>query len=181
VSDGRRSQTILLCEDDPQERLVRSYLKECGLNTEPPYLLPRNASREVHGGNVGWVIREFSKELQACRQRHATQANTLLIVVADADDITVIERRGHLVADPPVAANDPLVILIPRRHVETWIRAATRHKVTETDDCKNPEPRKSDVREAAAAIHGWARNAPTPGPTCVPSLLDALPAWRTIG
>lgn len=170
-----------MCEDDPQERLVRSYLKVCGLNTEPPYFVLLNASREVHGGNVGWVLREFPKQLHACRQRHATQANTLLVVVADADSFTVVDRQGHLIADPPVSPTDPLVMLIPRRHIETWIRAATGQPVNETDSYKNPEPKKSEVRAAAAAIHGWSRNTPQPGPTCVASLLSTLPRWRRIG
>jgi hypothetical protein len=56
-------------------------MKECGLSTDPPYLIVHNASREVHGGNVTWVIREFPKQLHACRQRHAAHANTRLIVV----------------------------------------------------------------------------------------------------
>jgi hypothetical protein len=172
---------ILLCEDDPQERLVRSFLKECGLNTEPPYFVPRNASREVHGGTVGWVLREFAKELRACRQRHNTKANTLLIVVADADAFTVVERRSHLVADPPTVTDDPLVVLIPRRHIETWIRAAMGESVNETDSYKKPEPKKSEIRAAAKEIHGWARGNPSPGPTCVPSLQAALAEWRKIG
>jgi hypothetical protein len=179
VSD-RVSRTILLCEDDPQERLVRSYLKECGLHTAPPYFVPRNASREVHGGNVGWVLREFPKELHACRQRHKTKARTLLIVVADADAFTVGERQSQLIADPPIVTDDPLVVLIPRRHIETWIRAALRESVNETDSYKKPEPKKSEVRRAAKEIHGWARGNPTPGPTCIPSLQAALPEWLKI-
>ncbi len=177
----RISRTILLCEDDPQERLVRSYLKVCGLNTEPPYLVPLNASREVQGGNVGWVVREFPKQLHACRQRHATQANTLLVVVADADSLTVVERQNHLIAEPPVTPTDPLVMLIPRRHIETWIKAAMGQPVNETENCKSPAPKKSDVRAASATIHGWARNTLQPGSTCVASLHSALPQWRRIG
>ena len=181
---NRASQTILLCEDDPQERLVRTYLKACGLDTVPPSFVPRNASREVHGGNVDWVRREFPKELRACRHRHAAKAETLLIVVVDADKFEVGERRGHLLADPadsPVASKDPLVILIPRRHIETWIRAATGKKVNETDDYKNPEPAKSEIRAAARTIYDWARDQPKPGPTCVPSLHTSFPEWRRVG
>ena len=177
----RVSRTILLCEDDPQEQLVRSYLKECGLNTLPPYLVTRNASREVHGGNVGWVLEAFAKELRACRKRHAAKANTLLIVVVDADDFTVEERRSQLVAVPPMVPTDPLVALIPRRHVETWIRAALEENVAETDDCKNSKLKKSAIRAAATRIHGWTRDSPPPGPTCVPSLHAALVEWRKIG
>jgi hypothetical protein len=94
VSD-RVSETILLCEDDPQEQMVRQYLKRCGARTQEPSLRVRNASNEVHGGNVGWVLREFPYELKVCRKRHATNAKTQLIVVIDADEKSVAERRGH--------------------------------------------------------------------------------------
>ncbi|NOT02033.1 MAG: hypothetical protein HOP29_15575 [Phycisphaerales bacterium] len=175
----RISQTILLCEDDEHERLVRAYLKACGHNTKEPYLRPRNASRAVNGGNVGWVIREFPNELNACRKRHA---NTLLIVVVDADDFTTGERREQLPCDPPLSSGDSVVILIPKRHVETWIRSATGGKVNEVDDYKRPKPTNSQIiDEAARTIRGWSRDNPTPGPTCVTSLRDALPEWRRVG
>lgn len=156
---------------------MRSYLKKCGLNTEPPGLIPRNASREVHGGNVGWVLREFPKELEACRRRHVTHASTLLIIVVDADDYTVAERRGHLNQENP---DDPTVVLIPKRHIETWILAALGHTVNESDSYKKQEPKRSEIRVAANQIHGWARDNPKAGPTCVDSLRVSLPGWRKI-
>jgi hypothetical protein len=177
----RVSETILLCEDDLQEQLVRYYMQKCKLNTDKPFLRPLNASRQVQGGNVTWVLREFPEQLRACRKRHAATAKTLLIVVVDADDFEVADRQGHLKADPQVSPTDPLVVLIPRRHIETWIRAALNQPVTEEDDCKKPRPKKSEVRAAAATIYGWAHNTPQPGPTCVPSLHSAFPDWRHIG
>ncbi|MCX7047482.1 MAG: hypothetical protein NTX50_18615 [Candidatus Sumerlaeota bacterium] len=126
------------------------------------------------------MLQEFPKELQACRQRQ-TKAKTLLIAVVDADKLEVDRRRADLKADPQVTPTDPLAVLIPRRHIETWILAAMNRTVNETDDYKKPEPKKSEVQAAAATIHGWARNNPEPGPTCVPSLNSALPEWRKIG
>ena len=122
----RVSETILLCEDDAQERLVRSYLKKCGLYTVPPFLIPINASRQVHGGNVSWVLNEFPRQLEACRRRHAAHAKTLLIVVADADDLPAAERRSQFDGSIGGADADFLVVLIPRRNIETWIRSCSR-------------------------------------------------------
>jgi hypothetical protein len=179
---NRISKVILLCEDDPQERLVRCYLEKCGFNTTPPYLLPINASRQVHGGNVLWVLREFPKQLLACRQRHSASANTLLIVVVDADNFAVEDRRKQFAATPPrVKPDDPLVILIPRRHIETWIRSALGNTVNETDDYKTPKPNKSEIRDAAQRIYGWSHDQQKRGSACVQSLLSALPEWRRIG
>lgn len=177
----RVSETILLCEDDPQEQMVRRYLDRCGLRTQPPSLITKNASRVVHGGNVAWVLREFPKELEACRRRHRTHANTLLIVVVDADDNTVAERRAHLNERTQIDGADPIVVLIPKRHIETWIRAALGEAVNENDDYKRPEPTKADIRTAANQIHGWVRGNPTPGATCVDSLHVSLAEWRKIG
>jgi hypothetical protein len=177
----RVSKIILLCEDDPQEQLVRSYLKQCGLNTVPPGFFPRNASREVHGGNVGWVLNEFPRELEACRHRHENHANTLLIVIVDADDNTVAERRGHLNQKLQMTGADPIVVLIPKRHIETWIRCALGVVVDENTNYKKPEPKKTETRAAAGEIHGWARANPAPSATCVDSLRKSLSEWRKIG
>lgn len=134
----------------------------------------------VAGGGAAWVLNEFPKELDACRRRH-TRANTLLIVIIDADNNSVAQRLGQLQEKKEVEQDDPLVVLIPRRHGETWIRSALGQVVNENDDYTNPEPRKSEIRGAADQIHGWARNNPAPGHTCVDSLRHSLPAWRTIG
>ena len=174
----RVSQIILLCEDDPHAQLVRRYLKKAGLDTNPPVFIPRNASREVHGGNVGWVLREFPRELVACRHRHSVNANTLLIAIVDADHFTVAQRRAEMVA----FANDPVVVLIPRRHVETWIRAVQDlETIDETTDYKRPEPSRAGIRDAADQIYAWAHGNPLPSFRSVPSLSDSLAEWRKIG
>lgn len=175
----RVSETILLCEDDLQEQLVRRYLRRCGFETSPPQLRVRNASRAVHGGNVGWVLREFPLELEACRKRHASRARTKLIVVVDADDLTVAQRLEDFRARG-ARSDDPLVSLVPRRHVETWIRAARGEPANEVDSYKSPRPSRSEVEEAAHAVYGWARGSPAPGPTCVDSLRQALPEFRKL-
>ena len=173
----RVSEMVLLCEDDPQEQMVRRYLDRCGFRTLEPTLRVRNASREVYGGNIGCVLREFPREMEACRKRHAVHAKTLLIVVVDADENTVVERRSQLRTN----AGDPIVALIPKRHIETWIRSALGDAVNEKDSYKNPPPKKADIRTAADQIHGWARGNPAPGATCVDSLRTSLPEFRTLG
>lgn len=163
-----------------QEQFVRGYLKACGLNTAPPVFYPRNASRAVRGGNVDWVLREFCQELLACRRRHAAHARTLLIVVVDADNNTVMQRRNHLAKDCQVLDADPLVVLIPKRHIETWVRASIGEAVNENDSYKHPEATKQEVREAANQVHGWVHDNPPPGPTCTDSLRASFLEWRRI-
>jgi hypothetical protein len=183
----RVSQTILLCEDDTQERLTKAYLKKCNLPFGPPYVKAIVASREQQGGNVAWVLNRFPKELHACRQR-GKKAKTLLIVVIDADNHTVENRRRQVLDRMATAgleqfgSNEPAVLLVPKRHFETWIRALLGELVTEEQDCKAWEkPEKEALRRAALTLFEWARENATAGPTCVPSLIAALPDWKKIG
>jgi hypothetical protein len=180
------SQIILLCEDEEQDRLARSYMKICGINTQRR-VKALVASRMQVGGNVGWVLNRFPNELQACRRRHS-KASTLLVVVVDADDYSVEERRRHLMdrvtsSDfEELGDSEPAALLIPKRHIETWIRALLNESVTEEQDCKTrKKPTKEEVHHAAQILHQWCRPKATPGPTCVPSLKTAIPEWRKIG
>jgi len=183
----RVSQTILLCEDELHERLTKAYFKKCGLPYQSPQLKTLVASRQQRGGNDSWVLNEFPRQLHACRQRQK-KAKTLLIVLIDADHYSVEDRRrqltGRLTAAgfEPYGEKEPLVLLIPKRHIETWIRALLGEQVTEEQDCKTwKEPTRDDIRRAADALFAWSRANATPGPTCLESLHAALPEWRRIG
>jgi hypothetical protein len=183
----RVSQTILLCEDEAQARLTKAYMKRCGLRAEPPYLKSLVASQMQFGGNVLWVMNEFPSQLRACRQRQK-KANTLLIVVVDADTFTVEDRRRQLLNRVKLAgysesgANEPAVLLIPKRHIETWICTLLGMAVTEEEDCKtHKKTKKEDIRQAALKLFEWSRPNAAHDAKCVPSLAAALPQWRTIG
>lgn len=184
MSDGV-SQFVLLCEDEAQERLVREYLKRGGFKKLERLVRPFVASRMQHGGNDTWVLNEFPRQLHACRKR---QAKSLLIIVLDADNHSVEQRRHELseraktAGIAPVSANDPAAFLIPKRHIETWLRALLGEKVTEEEDCKPwKKPDRDIFRNAANTLFSWTRENATAGPTCVPSLQTALPEWRRIG
>lgn len=183
----RVSQTIVLCEDEAHQRLTKAYLRRCGLPAEPPMVKWLVASWETQGGNDAWVLSRFPRELQACRQRNK-KARTLLIVLIDADNNSVDDRRRQLVERAQSDGledwgnNEPVVLLIPKRHIETWIRALLGETVTEEDDCKSWKPTdKEAFRRAAQTAFDWSRPNATIGPTCVPSLKAALPEWKKIG
>jgi hypothetical protein len=140
-----------------------------------------------HGGNVDLVLHDFPAQVHACRQRHK-RAKTLLIVVVDADEFAVDERRLQLNAHLKLAglaeltADDPVALLIPRRHVETWIRSLLGDTVSEDDDCKGRKKlTREEVLQAADTAYQWARPKAVINPACVPSLEIALPEWRKIG
>lgn len=180
---NRVSEVVLLCEDDTQAQLVRAFLKICG---QQGGVRDKVASRLKHGGNVGWVLDHFPEELQACRQRHK-RARTLLIVMLDADDRTIEDRRRQLVARVVAAdlerfgENEPAVLLIPKRHVETWIRVLLGYAVTEDENCKsNRKATTEQFRIAAQAIFDRSRQNAIPQEPSVPSLEQSLPHWGRI-
>jgi hypothetical protein len=179
----RVSETIILCEDDTHCRLVKAYMKECGLNTIEPTCRTKIASRMVQGGNVKWVLNQFPIELAAVRARN-TRARTLLIVVADADEGNVADRIAEFHRASPITGDDSLVLLIPRRNMETWILFAVTPSniVNEEDDYKksNKSFDKSLFRAAAKQIHGWAHDIPVLTLDNVPSLVASLHEWRRI-
>lgn len=170
----RVSQYVLLCEDEMQRRLVRAYLRRCGVSDR--IIKEVNPSQDDTAG-ISWVIKQFAQQLEACRHRQQV-AKTLLIVVIDADKFSIEERKQHLYAQCNYDQNDPLIVLVPKRHIETWVAAGTGQAVKEEEDCKS---HSLAVRQAAQQIHDWARNELPPVSTCIPSLRVALPDWRRIG
>jgi hypothetical protein len=106
----------------------------------------------------------------------------------DADHHTVDDRRRELLdrivsaGFGPFGANEPAVLLIPKRHVETWIQALLGGVVTEEQDCKSrKKPTSEDFRQAAQELYEWSRLNSSPGSTCVSSLERAMAEWRRIG
>jgi len=179
------SQFVLLCEDQMHERMVRAYMRICGYESLERRIVRLVASEMTSGGNSGWVLDEFPKQLNACRKR---QAKTLLIVLLDVDTFTVEDRRRQLNERlkasefEPLRSDDPLSLLLPKRHVETWIRSLNGEEVSEEDDCKaHRAPDKKVVRDAARILYEWSRTTAVVGDTCVPSLRESLAEWRKIG
>ena len=106
--------------------------------------------------------------------------------MVDADMETTQQRRSQL-SDALVAAemrerdnDEPIVVLIPKRHVETWIRALLDSPVDEDTDYKKPKPTPNEIRQAAETLHQWTRPGAAAGPTSPPSLTASLPEWRKI-
>ncbi len=184
----RVSKAVLLCEDPEHQRLMLAFLKKCGVPNPGRMLRPIVASKMREGGNVGWVIERFPDQFRAVRQRQRSRANSLLIVMIDADECSVEERKRELnrraeeAGLDPIKPDDPLALIIPKRHIETWIRSLLGDSVTEDVDCKtNKTISKEQLRIAADQLYEWSRPNAIAGPNCVPSLTRALADWRRIG
>ena len=113
-------------------------------------------------------------------------ASALLVVMVDADRETT-RQRTLLLSDALRTAgmdgrreDEPIVLLIPKRHVETWIRALLGDHVNEVDDYTRRTPTAKEIKDAAAKLHEWTRPGAIPGPTSPLSLTASLPEWRKI-
>lgn len=142
-------------------------------------------------GNRGcgsqYVREQFSKQVSACRSTLGRKASCMLIVIADADQLTIAQREQTLHAQltqsvgPPVVPNEPIIILIPKWQVETWIKCLLGQVMSEDDPNTDRPPVDADqIRRAARTVFDWARPGASVGATCVPSLVTALLSWRRI-
>ena len=74
----------------------------------------------------------------------------------------------------------PIVVLIPKRNVETWIRALLGDAVDEDTDYKSPAPSSTDIRSAAANLYEWTRPSAQPPDSAPASLKSSISEWRKI-
>ncbi len=123
---SRASEIVVLCEDRLQEVFIRRFLKRGWGIKEPPIRVIPYPHTGSGGAGEKHVRDEYPDQLKACRTRHA---RTILIVVIDADTGTVLAHHKELddacrQAQPPVAgrqANEAVVYVIPKWHIETWL------------------------------------------------------------
>jgi hypothetical protein len=180
----RIANKIILAEDVAQQNLVRRYLERCGHNLRDcRFDRPAKGSG---GSGEKYVRDQFPRQVRAYRSALGRRASALLIVIVDADKETVRHRASQL-SDALAAAgmedrkaDELIVVLIPKRHVETWIRALLGNQVNEEDDYKNPQPTAKEILQAAGTLYDWTRPGAVPGTTSPPSLTNSLPEWKMI-
>jgi len=149
----------------------------------------RQISPPAGRGSASQYVRErFPEQVKACRGSLGRRASCLLIVLTDADNLTVAERERTLQDElieadqAAVEQSEPIVVLIPKWQVETWIKCLLGQIVSEDDsETDNPSVTADDIKGAAQTLFNWARPSAQPGATCVASLTAALPRWRRIG
>jgi hypothetical protein len=181
----RIANKIVLAEDVEQQNLVRRYLQRCGHESRECRFVPLPA-RGPGGSGEKYVRDQYPQQVQACRSSLGRRATALLVVIADADRETT-ERRAAQLANALQAAGmhalaniEPIAVLIPKRHVETWIRALLGNQVDEEADYTRPAPPAKEIKDAAAKLHEWTRPGANSRPTSPASLTASIPEWRKI-
>jgi hypothetical protein len=180
----RIANKIILAEDAAQQNLVRRYLERCGHPS--PFRLAPLPAKGPGGSGEKYVREQYPREVQACRSILGRRAAALLVVVVDADMETTQWRTAQLAdalqaAGMRVRGNDePIIVLVPKRHVETWIRALLGDQVDEVTDYTQPTPTPKEIKDAAGELHRWTRPGASAAVTSPPSLTASLPEWRKI-
>jgi hypothetical protein len=180
----RIANKIILAEDPEQQNLVRRYLERCG--HQAPFRLVALPAKASGGSGEKYVRDQYPAQVRACRSSLGRKAGALLVVIVDADTETTAHRATQLevalrnTGEERRTDSEPIVVLIPKRHVETWIRALLGDPVNETTDYKNPKPTSQEIRQAAEALYPWTRPGADLRPNFPPSLNDSRPEWRKI-
>jgi hypothetical protein len=132
----RKVEIVLLCEGEADDMFVRRVLMKRGWDKEK--IRVQRLPKPERAGEQ-FVRERFPVELRAMRARHVGQA---LIVMIDGDKVGV-EQRNRQLADAcraanvePVTPDDPVAILVPSRHIETWFAYLDGHEVNEGRDYK---------------------------------------------
>jgi hypothetical protein len=169
----RRVRVAVLCEDADHERFARHYLRGRGVDISRHFrALPLAQSQ---GSGEQAVRIGYASAVQAHRSK-AHDASVSLIVITDADHLTIPQRRKTLDdaldtgGQLPRQPTERIAILIPKRNIETWVAHLNGGAVDETVDYK---PQTAPAFKSAAEALPQACSS-TPAPVGrPPSLTDA--------
>ncbi len=175
-----RAEIILLCEDKQQQTFARLFLERMGW---PGRKIRRLEVTQGEGSGAGDVVQRFPTELAAQRRRHV---HACLVVMIDGDTDGVVQRERLLhrsctdAGVRPPGATDNVVLCVPTRNIETWMKYLGGDEVDESSDYKGefrgqrPRECAPQVRQLAQMCNQHRLCEPAPA-----SLLEACKQYRT--
>ena len=125
---------LILCEDKLTQCFVRHFLKSQGINGRKIFPFPLPA----YGCGEQYVRSKFPKELKELRSK--SYDSEILVVAIDADASDYNKRKQQLVEACKLASvesfteKDKLLIFIPKRNIETWVKYFDGEDVDENTD-----------------------------------------------
>ena len=167
----RRAQIVILSEDRQSEVFFVRFMRSIGVEN---HKIRKNTGPPGLGSGAQYVRDNYSKELFAYRKRGSYLA-LKLIIVTDADNLTVEGRRRQLSASLTSAEmHDPtpdeaVAVLIPKRNIETWIAYLSGRKVDEATEYRHLD-RAGDCQPAVDKLVDWYRSNWTLPDDCPDSL-----------
>ncbi len=168
-------EVIVLGEDQAHGMFSRQVLLNLGFNKHKIRLRPVPAGK---GAGDQWVREQYPGEVTVHRNR-ASRLNVALLVLIDADSGSVRSRKRQLDQKlqeedkPPRSGDEPVVVWVPRRHLETWIAHLRNHPVDENRSCKRLVGDR-DFRPDAARFAELYRGGDRDANDVLPSMSDAF-------
>ena len=141
---------IILCEDLMHGNFVRHYLLEKGVPSNKIIRINNCPAGKQSGAQ--YVLQNYPKEVSALRSTHYISQG--LVAVIDADTFGVEERMASCrkaLVDAGIEDkkdDESIVVLVPRRNIETWIHYTLGNVVNETDKYDN-QVEHANVKPAA--------------------------------
>jgi hypothetical protein len=167
-----------------QQNLIFRFLERCKRGLTYRHCRFERAAKRSGGSGEQFIRKQYPVEVKEHRRRIGKGASALLVAMVDADRGETQHRAQQLLGALKNAEleqpgnNEAISVLIPRHHVETWIRALLGIQVDEINDYKKPESTGKEIRNAAERLHQWTRPTASPDDTYPQSLKDSLPEWR---
>ena len=143
---------ILLCEDQQTDSFVRRFLLHRNFRGRDILTVP------IPGGKQSgeqWVRTSFPDQLKAIRRKQ----RMVLLVVIDADTNTTNVRRTQLNQEcrrqqvTPTSPNDPVIVVIPRRSIETWFHFLRHKRSVDETIIYQKLKQESDCHPLADELH----------------------------
>ncbi len=178
----RITEIVVLCEDQKHQGFARRLLEKLG---ERFRRAPR-FRKAGSGSGKHYVEKQFPVEFRAYLKRKQLM-RIALIVLIDCD-VKSVEATGRKLRDSLLPEErrtfeqeDCLLVLLPKRSIETWIEFAQTGQALDEDHREkraHPSAEPAGCKSLASQFYDWSRaNAALP-PGMPPSLIRAVEALR---
>ena len=164
------AKVVLLCEDLQTDVFVRRFLARRNINRRHIVTCPLPDGRQ---SGEQWVRTRFPEELERIRRRQ----RALLVVVIDADGgstgdrHTELEQQCRAVGVQRRKPEDPVIVVVPRRNIETWFEYLRGRPVDETIAYPRLR-RESDCKPLADRLHDMCQKQQRLDEPAPPSLRE---------
>ena len=169
---------VLLCEDLQTDSFVRRFLSHRGFHRREIKTL---CSPPGMQSGEQWVRTRYPEELKAIRARQ----RAFLLVIVDADTQSTEARRSQLdqacneKGVPRRGPEDPVIIAVPRRNIETWFAYLKGESVDERTTYPHLR-RLRDCRSLARKLYRMCHEQQRLAEPAPPSLKEACQEYQRL-
>jgi hypothetical protein len=179
----REAHVVVLDEDRQHTAFLSRLLQGLGVQRRRIRFLPPPADKS---GGVGYVLDQYPDRVREHRRKAAHQGSLRLVVMVDADDATPdqrlreLDKRLELDGQAKRDAGEKIIVLVPRRNIETWIRWLEGNPVTEEEAYPKYTGAERKCQEAVQRLVELLHSGGDLPQDCPPSLRVAVEELRKL-